>query len=76
MRTNVYVSSSSRVCQVHQSLGCDSHMANRHESSRQLVRRSHADLLVMGSVARTGIPGFFIGNTAEKVLRPLATVRF
>ena len=34
-----------------------------------VVRRSHADLLVMGSVARTGIPGFFIGNTAEKVLR-------
>jgi universal stress protein E len=33
------------------------------------VRRSHADLLVMGSVGRTGIPGFFTGNTAEKVLR-------
>lgn len=27
-----------------------------------------ADLLVMGSVARTGISGFFIGNTAEMVL--------
>jgi universal stress protein E len=26
------------------------------------------DLLVMGSVARRGIPGFFIGNTAERVL--------
>lgn len=26
------------------------------------------DLLVMGTVARTGIPGFFIGNTAERVL--------
>ena len=27
-----------------------------------------ADLLIMGTVARTGIPGFFIGNTAEKTL--------
>lgn len=26
------------------------------------------DLVVMGSVARRGIPGFFIGNTAERVL--------
>ena len=26
------------------------------------------DLLVMGTVCRTGIPGFFIGNTAETVL--------
>ncbi|ANO52737.1 universal stress protein [Woeseia oceani] len=29
----------------------------------------HIDLLVMGTVGRTGIPGFFIGNTAESVLR-------
>jgi nucleotide-binding universal stress UspA family protein len=27
-----------------------------------------ADLLVMGTVARTGIPGFFIGNTAESII--------
>ncbi len=26
------------------------------------------DLLVMGTLARTGIPGLFIGNTAEKIL--------
>lgn len=26
------------------------------------------DLLIMGSVGRTGIPGFFIGNTADSVL--------
>lgn len=30
-----------------------------------------ADLVVMGTVARTGIPGFFIGNTAEAVLDQL-----
>ena len=29
------------------------------------------DLVVMGSVARSGIPGFFIGNTAERVLHKL-----
>lgn len=28
-----------------------------------------ADLLIMGTVGRSGIPGFFIGNTAEAVLR-------
>ncbi len=28
-----------------------------------------ADLLVMGTVGRSGIPGFFIGNTADSVLR-------
>lgn len=28
-----------------------------------------ADLIVMGTVGRTGIPGFFIGNTAEEVLQ-------
>lgn len=27
------------------------------------------DLLVMGTVGRTGIPGFFIGNTADALLR-------
>lgn len=28
-----------------------------------------ADLIVMGTVARSGIPGFIIGNTAEEVLQ-------
>jgi universal stress protein E len=35
----------------------------------ELVKELDADLLVMGTVARTGIEGFFIGNTAEKILR-------
>jgi nucleotide-binding universal stress UspA family protein len=30
-----------------------------------------ADLVVMGTVARTGIPGFIIGNTAETILDQL-----
>lgn len=32
------------------------------------VRKHQIDLLVMGTVCRTGLSGFFIGNTAEKVL--------
>jgi universal stress protein E len=32
------------------------------------VRKHRIDLLVMGTVCRTGLSGFFIGNTAEKVL--------
>jgi|TARA_Y100000294_G_scaffold36516_1_gene31978 nucleotide-binding universal stress UspA family protein len=34
-----------------------------------LAKRVNADVLVMGTVCRTGIEGFFIGNTAENVLR-------
>jgi nucleotide-binding universal stress UspA family protein len=33
-----------------------------------LVRSVKADLVVMGTVARTGIPGYFMGNTAELIL--------
>lgn len=32
------------------------------------AKSENVDLLVMGTVCRTGIPGFFIGNTAEKIL--------
>lgn len=28
-----------------------------------------ADLIVIGTIGRTGIPGFFIGNTAESVMQ-------
>jgi len=33
-----------------------------------LASELRADLLIMGTVARTGVPGFFIGNTAESIL--------
>ena len=33
-----------------------------------LIDELDADLVVMGTVSRVGIPGFFIGNTAETVL--------
>ena len=35
----------------------------------RVARIKKIDLLIMGTVGRTGIPGFFIGNTAESVLR-------
>lgn len=37
----------------------------------QLVDGLQLDILVMGTVARTGIPGFVIGNTAENTLREI-----
>ncbi len=33
------------------------------------VKKNGVDILVMGTVARTGIAGFFIGNTAENILQ-------
>lgn len=37
----------------------------------QFVESHGIDVVVMGTVARTGIPGFVIGNTAERVLQRL-----
>ncbi len=36
-----------------------------------LAEKIKVDLVVMGTVARTGIPGFFMGNTAETILSKL-----
>lgn len=35
------------------------------------VQDKNIDILVMGTVARTGIPGFMIGNTAENIVQKL-----
>ena len=35
----------------------------------RLALRKGIDVIVMGTVCRAGVPGLFIGNTAEKVLR-------
>lgn len=35
----------------------------------ELADTINSDLIVMGTLCRTGIPGFFIGNTAESILR-------
>jgi len=36
-----------------------------------LAKSLGVDLVVMGTVARTGVPGFFIGNTAEAILEQM-----
>jgi len=36
-----------------------------------LTKQIEADLIVMGSVARTGVPGFIVGNTAERILNQI-----
>lgn len=36
-----------------------------------LSKQLEADLIVMGTVARTGIPGFIMGNTAESILNQI-----
>ena len=36
-----------------------------------LAKQLEADLIVMGTVARTGVPGFFMGNTAETILNQI-----
>lgn len=37
----------------------------------EIAKQLQADLVVMGTVARTGIAGLFIGNTAEAILEQL-----
>ena len=37
----------------------------------QVAQRKKAELVIMGTVCRTGIEGFFIGNTAEAVLHQI-----
>ena len=41
---------------------------NPDERMPELVMEQDIDLLIMGSVCRTGIAGFLMGNTAEEVL--------
>ena len=36
-----------------------------------MAKQIKADLVIMGTVARTGVPGFIIGNTAETILNQL-----
>jgi nucleotide-binding universal stress UspA family protein len=38
----------------------------------EMAREKEIDLIVMGTVGRTGLSGMLIGNTAEKILRHIA----
>ncbi|MCP5142648.1 MAG: universal stress protein [Chromatiales bacterium] len=46
-------------------------MGSARTAIPDLIRAVDADLVVMGTVARGGIPGFFIGNTAEAIVEQL-----
>lgn len=37
----------------------------------EFITNSNIEMIIMGTVNRTGIPGFFIGNTAENVLNEI-----
>lgn len=37
-----------------------------------LIKERNYDILVMGTVGRTGIPGFIMGNTAENILQKVS----
>lgn len=39
-----------------------------NKSIINLASKKRVELIVVGTVCRTGLPGFFIGNTAEKIL--------
>jgi nucleotide-binding universal stress UspA family protein len=38
----------------------------------RLARKHRIGLIVMGTVARTGLPSLFMGNTAETILRSVS----
>ena len=42
-----------------------------YEIIPRLAEEKKVDLVLMGTVARTGLPGFFMGNTAESILNQL-----
>ena len=42
-----------------------------HKEIPALAKRIKADLVVMGTVGRTGVPGFIMGNTAEMILNQI-----
>ena len=53
-----------------QSAKCEVH-AGRMAPERailEVIERTNADLLVMGTVSRSGVPGLLMGNTAERLI--------
>jgi len=59
-------------------LGLDDITHNMHlerggpvELIAEMVKKKGIELVVMGTVCRTGPAGFFIGNTAERVLQQI-----
>ncbi len=52
-------------------IGCKHHVHHMRGRAEDMIpsflEQRSTDILIMGSVARTGIPGFLIGNTAENI---------
>ena len=44
---------------------------NARKEIPALAKQIKADIIVMGTVARTGVPGFIMGNTAESILNQI-----
>lgn len=44
---------------------------NARKEIPALAKQIEADLIIMGTVARTGVPGFIMGNTAETILNQI-----
>ncbi len=42
------------------------------ETIPRLAIEKKVDLVIMGTISRTGLPGFMMGNTAESILNQLA----
>lgn len=42
-----------------------------HEAVARLIETEKIELLVMGTIARTGLPGVIVGNTAERLLHQI-----
>ncbi len=38
----------------------------------KIIEKHKIDILVMGTMGRTGLPGFFVGNTAENILQKVS----
>lgn len=59
----------------HRVYGLDVEIRLVHGDARrvipQVTKDAGVDLVVMGTVGRTGLPGFIIGNTAERILHRL-----
>ena len=46
-------------------------MGRASEALRRLAQRLKTDIVVVGTVSRTGLQRLFIGNTAERLLHDL-----
>lgn len=44
---------------------------NARDKIPELAKKEQVDLILMGTLARTGVPGFFMGNTSETILNQI-----